>query len=266
MTDACFRRGAHYLDITGEIDVFEALAARDAEAKRAGVTLLPGLGFDVVPSDCLAAHLKRRLPDATRLTLYLAAGFNVSRGTAKTAIEGIADGARARRNGRLVALARPNTGSCESGGAEADDPDPLGRRLDGFPFDRHSEHRSPCRGPAGAAGARPDPGFVRSLLALPPAQFFLKALVDRQPEGPSDEARRKGRAVLVGVARNEKGETVRTRLTTPEGYTLTARTSLDAALRVAAGEFEPGFHTPSLAFGPDYVMGFEGVTREELNA
>ena len=115
MADACLRRGAHYLDITGEIDVFERLAARDAEAKRAGVTLLPGVGFDVVPSDCLAAHLKRRLPDATDLTIYLSAGLNISRGTAKTMIEGIADGARARRNGRLVTLRRPNMGSCDFG-------------------------------------------------------------------------------------------------------------------------------------------------------
>jgi short subunit dehydrogenase-like uncharacterized protein len=65
MADACLRNRVHYLDITGEIDVFEALAARDAEATARGVMLLPGVGFDVVPSDCLAAHLKRRLPDAT---------------------------------------------------------------------------------------------------------------------------------------------------------------------------------------------------------
>jgi short subunit dehydrogenase-like uncharacterized protein len=89
IADACLRQGPHYLDITGEIDVFEGLIARDAEAQRAGVTLMPGVGFDVVPSDCLAAHLKRRLPDATHLTIYLSAGFNVSRGTAKTAIEGM---------------------------------------------------------------------------------------------------------------------------------------------------------------------------------
>jgi len=73
----------HYLDITGEIDVFEALPARDAEAKARGVMLLPGVGFDVVPSDCLAAHLKRRLPDANDLRLYLSLGANMSRGTAK---------------------------------------------------------------------------------------------------------------------------------------------------------------------------------------
>jgi short subunit dehydrogenase-like uncharacterized protein len=69
-----------------------------------------------------------------------------------------------------------------------------------------------------------------------------------------------------GEARNDKGETVRARLTAPEGYTLTARTSLNAALRAAEGEASPGFQTPSLAFGPDYIQNFEGVTREELNA
>ncbi len=267
MADACLTRGAHYLDITGEIDVFEQIAARDAEAKRAGVTLMPGVGFDVVPSDCLAARLKRRLPDATHLTLYISAGPNVSRGTAKTMIEGIADGPRARRNGRLVTLRQPSTGSCDFG---------RGKRptiqigwgdvstafhSTGIPnIEVHFE-----AAPALQALAR-IPGFVRSLLALSPAQRVLKALVDRQPEGPSDGARLKGRAVLVGTARNDKGETVRARLKTPEGYTLTSRTSLDAAMRVAAGDFKPGFQTPSLAFGPDYILGFEGVTREELNA
>ena len=83
VADACLRNRVHYLDITGEIDVFEALAARDAEAEARGVMLLPGVGFDVAPSDCLAAHLKRRLPDANDLKLYLSLGANMSRGTAK---------------------------------------------------------------------------------------------------------------------------------------------------------------------------------------
>ncbi len=71
MADACIRTKTHYLDITGEIAVFEALAARDEEAKKAGVMLLPGVGFDVVPSDCLAAHVKRRLPDAEDVKIYI---------------------------------------------------------------------------------------------------------------------------------------------------------------------------------------------------
>ena len=69
MLEGCLRTGTHYLDLTGEIPVYEALAARDAQAKAHGVMLLPGTGFDVVPTDCLAVHLKHRLPSATRLTL-----------------------------------------------------------------------------------------------------------------------------------------------------------------------------------------------------
>ena len=86
------------------------------------------------------------------------------------------------------------------------------------------------------------------------------------PEGPSEAARRAGRAVLVGEARNRRGETVRSRLRTPEGYALTALTAFDAARRVAAGEVKPGFQTPSLAFGADYILVFDGVTREDLNS
>ncbi len=268
VADGCLANGAHYLDITGEIDVFEALFARDAEAKRAGVTLMPGVGFDVVPSDCLAAHLKRRLPDATHLTIYLSAGLslNVSRGTLKTMIESVADGARARRNGRLVTIAKPNTGSCDFGhGVRPTIQVAWGDvstafHSTGIPnIDVHIEAAPALQALAWT------PGLIRSLFALSPAQQLLKSLVDFQPEGPTDEARLKGRGVLVGVARNKR-ETVRARLTTPEGYTLTARTSLDAAMRVAAGEVEPGFQTASLAFGPDYIQNFEGVTREELKA
>src|SRR6187402_1304471 len=104
MVDACLAERVPYLDITGEIAVFEAAAARDAEAKAAGVVLLPGAGFDVVPSDCLAAHLKRRLPSATSLALAFQVLGGVSRGTATTAVENLARGGMVRRAGKLVAV------------------------------------------------------------------------------------------------------------------------------------------------------------------
>ena len=105
MVEACLRAGAHYLDITGEIPVLERLAGRDAEAKANGVMLLPAVGFDVVPTDCLAAHLQRRLPSATRLTL----GFQrvgqagLPPGTQRTGIELLPYADVVRRGGRLVA-------------------------------------------------------------------------------------------------------------------------------------------------------------------
>ncbi len=99
MVDACLATGTHYLDITGEIDVFESVLAHDGEAHDKGVALLPGSGFDVVPSDCLAALLARALPGAVRLELAIRAGSSVSPGTAKTAMESLGTAGRARVDG-----------------------------------------------------------------------------------------------------------------------------------------------------------------------
>src|SRR5687767_1916180 len=102
MSDACLRARAHYLDITGEVAVFEGLAARDVEARSAGIMLLPGTGFDVVPSDCLAAHLARRLPGAVSLSLAFRAIGGASRGTLSTMVEGLGGTGAIRKNGKIV--------------------------------------------------------------------------------------------------------------------------------------------------------------------
>ena len=266
VADACLRNRVHYLDVTGEIEVFEALAARDAEAKARGVMLLPGVGFDVVPSDCLAAHLKRRLPDANDLKLYLSFGANVSRGTAKTMVEAIAAGTRLRRNGRIVSRDRVEAGSCDFGkGKRQTIQVSWGDVATAF----HSTgipniEVQFAASPAMVAFAR-TPWFVKSFLGLDFVQSLLKLQIDMMPEGPSEAARRAGRAVLVGEARDKAGETVRSRLRTLEAYSLTAATAFDAARRVAAGQVKPGFQTPSLAFGADYILDFDGVAREDLN-
>ena len=109
------------------------------------------------------------------------------------------------------------------------------------------------------------PWFVKSFLGLGFMQSLLKSQVDRLPEGPSEADRRAGKAVLIGEARNDRGQTVRSRVRTPEGYSLTAATALDAACRVVAGQIKPGFQTPSRAFGTDYILNFDGVEREDLN-
>ena len=107
MVEACLATGTHSLDVTGELDVFEALARRDEEARRAGIVLIPGVGFDVVPTDCLAAHAAKRVADPQRVLLAVAGiGGGVSRGTAKTMIEFIGRGLAIRRDG--VITYRPN--------------------------------------------------------------------------------------------------------------------------------------------------------------
>ena len=103
MVDACLAGGIHYLDITGEIAVFESILRRQQEAEETGVTLLPGVGFDVVPSDCLAARLAAALPGAAELRMaFYNAGGTMSRGTLKTMIEGLPAAGAVRRDGRIV--------------------------------------------------------------------------------------------------------------------------------------------------------------------
>ncbi len=256
-----------YLDITGEIDVFEALAARDAEAKARKVMLLPGVGFDVVPSDCLVAHLKRRLPDANDLKLYLSFGANMSRGTAKTMVEAIAAGTRLRRKGRIVTRDWLEKGSCDFGeGVKPTIQVSWGDIATAFHSTGIPNIEVHFEAPPAVMALARTPWFVKSFLGLDFMQSLLKFQIDRMPEGPSETARRAGRAVLVGQARNQTGQTVRSRLRTPEGYSLTAATAFDAAARVAAGEVKPGFQTPSRAVGADYILGFDGVTREDLNS
>ncbi|HET9595089.1 MAG TPA: saccharopine dehydrogenase NADP-binding domain-containing protein, partial [Anaeromyxobacteraceae bacterium] len=104
MVDACLEARCHYLDVTGEVDVFERMAALSSRAEAAGVMLLPGVGFDVVPSDALAAHVAARLPGATRLRLAFTALGGVSRGTALTMVERLGSKGLVRCGGSLVAV------------------------------------------------------------------------------------------------------------------------------------------------------------------
>ncbi len=102
MAQACCDTGVHYLDITGEIDVFEQLRGLHNRAAGAGVVVLPGIGFDVVPTDCLAAMVAAALPGASALDLAFLPGSGPSAGTARTALAMLRRGGRARIHGVIT--------------------------------------------------------------------------------------------------------------------------------------------------------------------
>jgi short subunit dehydrogenase-like uncharacterized protein len=265
MADACLRTGTHYLDITGEAAVFEALAARDAEARAAGVMLLPGAGFDVVPSDCLAAHLKRRLPSATHLALGFQSLGRLSRGTAKTMAENLDGGGLVRQERvlrRVHAAWKTRVIDFGTGPVKAMTI-PWGDVATAF----HSTgipnievYTAASLGLRLAARASRHVGW---LLRAPFVQRFLKRRIQAGPPGPTDEERVRGRTFLWGEATDPTGRKVVSRLRGPEGYTLTVRAALAVVGRVLAGAAPPGFQTPARAYGPDFVLGLEGVTRED---
>jgi len=262
MITACLQVGTHYLDITGEIDVFAFAHANDSAARKHGIALVPGVGFDVVPTDCLAALLKRELPDATELTLAFDAEGGPSRGTALTSIEGLGQGGRVRRDGHMLTV-------------------PLGYKKREFAFPRGNRQTVtipwgdvytafvstgipnievymalPPRAIQGLRRLR----WLAPLLSLPPVQWLLKRRIKAQIQGPSESRRGESHAYIYGEVRNPRGEVRAATLSTPNGYDLTA----EAALRITRYVLDDqgphaGFYTPSLLMGADFVKQLSGV-------
>lgn len=260
MVDACLAAGVSYLDITGEIAVFEAVLKRDAEARQAGVVLLPGVGFDVVPTDCMARQLHELLPDATHLDLaFVADGGGWSRGTLATMLESLPHAGAMRSNGRIVPLPL----AAETMEIEL----PVGRRtvMSIAWGDIATAFRT-----TGIANIRTFTGVpartvrrlrrLRPLLPLAgwrPVKRLLQLWVRRTVTGPTAVQRREGRSWIWGSVRNAAGESVHRSFSTAEGYALTARTAVEAALRVERGDVPPGAWTPARAFGAQFIAEFD---------
>lgn len=261
MVDACLRTGTHYLDITGEMQEHIALAGRDAEACAAGVMLLPSVGFDVVPSDCLALHLKGRLPSATHLALAFQSAGGWSRGTARSAVDAVDRPGMIRKDGALTPVpAAWKTRQIDFGAG----PTPCVT----IPWgDVATAHRSTgipnieayIALPAAGRLALKSAGLLGGILG----KRILARLVSLLPEGPSESQRATGYSLLWGEVTDGAGRRAVARMRTPHAYTLTAVSSLMAVERVLAGDAPPGYQTPARAYGPDFALEMAGVTRED---
>jgi saccharopine dehydrogenase (NAD+, L-lysine-forming) len=254
MVQACLDQRVHYLDITGEIAVFEACRRQHEAAQRAGVVLLPGVGFDVVPTDCLAARLAATMPDATLLELAFAGGGGFSRGTLKTMLLGGSGGA-IRREGRIV-------------------PVPAGWRTQRIPFrdrprdavtipwgDVSTAHWSTgvpnihtyLALPRGARRARPLQALLSSLLRLPLVGPVMERQIDARVRGPDAAVRATAAMQVWGRVTDAKGRRREGTAVTPEGYRFTAMAAVESARRVLEAPPPGGYHTPSTAFGASFL-------------
>lgn len=264
MVAACLRAGVHYLDITGEISVFEACRAQDGAARERGVVVMPGVGFDVVPSDCLAKALAEALPGAKRLELAIFTRGEVSRGTAKTMVEGLGEGSAVRRGGRYVQV---RSGSlvrrAPLGGRE--------REVVAVPWGDLAT--------AYASTGIPD---ITTYMAFPPAQIrgmrvlgllgpllrrkavirLLQSIIERRLTGPAEHVRETMSAEIWGRVEADDGRAVEGRVRTPEGYKTTVLAGLACARGVLAGGVGPGYQTPSTAFGAGLVASLPGCSLE----
>ena len=268
MLNACLDTNSHYLDITGEIDVFEACHRVDVRAKHQGIVVLPGSGFDVVPTDCVASMLKQKLPDATSLVLAFEAGGGPSPGTAKTSVEGLGSGGRARVNGELrnVPLAWKHREFSRDG----DESKKIRRSAMTIPWgDLYTAFVSTgipnietymVVSPKTIKNVQ-RMRYLQPILKWRFVQNLMKRKIEQTNRGPSEQRRRDNGCYVWGEVKNASGVGAKLSLVGPNGYDLTVTASLGIAERLlnANVAVAGGYFTPSQFMGSDYVLKLPGV-------
>ena len=264
MIDACLQTGTHYLDINGDISVFELIKSLDALAKEKNIMLLPGVGFDVVPTDCMALHLKNKLPDATHLKLAFASiGGGVSHGTAMTIVNKLGEGGAARENNKIVKK-------------------PLGEKGMWVDFgEKNLFVMSIPWGDVSTAHFTTGIPNIEAYTAVKPVAYkllkwqklfnwllrtqvvknIIRKKIKNRPAGPDDEMRNKAKSLVWGEACNANGQTVTGLFSCADGYTLTALSSLIIAKKVLEGNFKTGYQTPAGCYGEDLIMEIPGTVK-----
>lgn len=259
LAEACLRAGVHYLDVAGEAAELEALRRFDARAREAGVMLMPGVGFGILPTDALAARLRRRLPQAVRLRLAIEAVGGASRGTLETLFRDLRRGCGMRRRGGELAPALPGEAQMVvdfGGGPRVAISNPWRGDLASawwssvYPdVEVYTVYPAALRWLLRSRLAAP----VRALAASPAGQAAVRQLIARRPAGPDERALAGGLTRIWAQAEDDTGSRVAALLRGPQAHLFTARTALWVAQRVLAGRLRVGFQTPVTAYGPDLV-------------
>lgn len=266
MMEACISTKTHYLDITGEIQVFELGYSFNQKAIDAGILVMPGVGFDVVPSDCLAGFLKSKLPDATHLELAFMSESSTSRGTALTMIEGIGKGGAIRKDGKIIPV--PHVFATRKLNLDGKE-----KSFVSIPWGDVSTAYRSTEIPNIMVYTAMHPGQIKKMktvqkwkwfFSLGFVQKYLQNKVKKTVTGPSAKMREESHCYLWGEVRNESGNTVSAKLTTPEGYKLTALTAIMIIEKLSERIPAFGYQTPAKLFGSDLILEVENVKREEI--
>jgi len=265
MIEACIRTKTHYIDITGEIVVYELTKKYDKAAKEAGIMLMPGVGFDVVPTDCMALFLKEKMPEATELKLAFASlGGGLSHGTATTMAENAGGKSAERRDGKIVPVPLGHKGMWVDFGLKK-------LFVMSIPWGDISTAYTTTGIPNIVTYTGIAPKIFKILKYQSLFNWLLRTSfmknrelkkIKSRPTGPSDEQRAKSKSLVWGEVKDTTGKIVQARLTGPEGYTLTAITSLIIAKKILEGNFKTGYQTPAGCYGADLIMEVPHVTRE----
>jgi short subunit dehydrogenase-like uncharacterized protein len=261
MIAACLATNTHYIDITGEIPVFEMAHGFDTAAKAASIMIMPGVGIDVVPTDCMALSLKKKMPDATTLELaFISIGGGLSHGTAATMVLGLGEGGLVRQGGKLVKKPLGHKGMwVDFGGVK--------KFVMTIPWGDISTAYFTTGIPniETYTGIKPSiyrllklQGMFNWMLKTSFVRKYANKKLEQMPPGPTDEQRAKGSSLVWGRVTNKEGESMEGSMRVANGYELTAHSSLLIAQKILNGNFKIGYQTPAAVYGEDLVLEVPG--------
>lgn len=237
---ACIRAGVHYLDVAAELDGYRLAEVLDADARTAGVMLLPGSGGSVAMLGCLAGHAAARVSDPSSISVAMHVSGSLSRGSALSAMSSVTAETLARADGALVARVAGTIRQLDFG-----------------------------QGPVDCFQVTlPDLVTIWRATNVPDIETFVHLTGDgfpqgdiaALPDGPSEHERLANRYRASVEVTGVGGDVVRSVLDTVNGYTFTATAAAEAGRRVLAGECRPGFQTPAMLFGNGFAETIADTT------
>ncbi|NJP94858.1 NAD(P)H-binding protein [Nonomuraea sp. FMUSA5-5] len=269
---AAIAAGAHYVDTSAEQlflrHVFDTYAER---AEQAGVSVVPAVGFDILPGDMIAHLAGAEVEPLDELTIaYQTNDFDMTRGTIRSSLQVLLDGDLAYEDGQW----RPAEG--------------LAVKRTSFTFPGQSEERPTARWPGAEIVTVPRHVRARrveiitdaavftpemiSLMQLPTDQW--DAVIGQLPEGPSEERRPVAEFTIVAEAIGVDGRRATGVVRATDIYGSAAVFTVEAARRLAAGEAKAGVLSPAQAFDSaafldclaPYGVEWSVVAGEKVNA
>ena len=238
LAEACLGAGVHYLDIGNELQVFRTLYDLDQRAQRAGVAIIPGAGFGVVATNCLARYVSDAVGGAQHLQVATrAATAQPGPGGAASMRENLPYGGWIRQAGHL----RPYP--LGSGGTTITFPD------------------GPCRirpVPTGDLEAAFQATGAADIIAYS-AELDPAAAKPRTPD-PQDAGPQAYRSYGWAQATGSDGATTQAWLQTGEAYAFTAAASIRAVEETLTRSLRGAF-SPATAFGADFALTIPDTTR-----
>jgi short subunit dehydrogenase-like uncharacterized protein len=262
LINACLISGTNYIDITGEMEIFKYAWSMDTKAKEKGIVILPGAGFDVIPTDCLAKKLKEELPDASSLKLAFATrNSRPSRGTIKATLDYISSNTMVRK-GEVISIPTASLSRIiDFGDFHSDSIAVQWADVFNAYFSTEIDDIEIYMAlPSLAKNVlKMTAGLIERLLSIRMIKKMVTLFIDNFLTDPNDRQRQNSVTYFWGMVQNQKGTVLEKVLQLPDGYNITAFGAAEAAFRISQGLVKPGTQTPSLAFGSDFIELFLSI-------